>query len=211
MNIKPQQLLRWIITQDISAVLQIIQGWGRRPSGLYAVLEFKSHLELLDDAGRKTMHAKIQRVRFLQDNIIAYQDQVWGDGDIFADYQCSPDKAVDRYKDGNRYRVLISLRETKNRDDIQDIYINREVHNGYIKSVEYFQNKVSHPTRKMQLIITFPKNRPLRRAVLLQENAGESEAIDGEQLQTLPDGRQRIVCIINKPKLYETYSIKWRW
>jgi len=29
-------------------------------------------------------------VRYLQDNVIAYRDQAWGDGEILVDYRCTP-------------------------------------------------------------------------------------------------------------------------
>ena len=39
-------------------------------------------------------------MRYLQDNIIAYHDQTWDDGDILLDYRCTPGTAVDRYRLG---------------------------------------------------------------------------------------------------------------
>ena len=51
--------------------------------GLYEVLEYESTLELLDASGKCARFSKRQRVRYLQNNIIAYQDQAWGDGEIF--------------------------------------------------------------------------------------------------------------------------------
>ncbi len=42
------------------------------------MLEYESTLELLDRKGEKAIFKKRQKVRYLQDNIIAYQDQAWG-------------------------------------------------------------------------------------------------------------------------------------
>jgi hypothetical protein len=70
--------------------------------GMYEVLEYASRLELQDTKGKRAVFYKRQRVRFLQDNIIAFQDKAWGDGEIFADYKCSPGVAVDRYREGHR-------------------------------------------------------------------------------------------------------------
>jgi hypothetical protein len=49
------------------------------------ILEYDSTLELLDVKSETAIFRKLQRVKFLQDNIIAFQDYAWGDGDIFAD------------------------------------------------------------------------------------------------------------------------------
>ena len=66
-------------------------------------------LELLDASGKKAHFTKRKKVRYLQDDIIAYQDHAWGDGKILQNYQCSPGKAVDQYRAGFKTFVLISL------------------------------------------------------------------------------------------------------
>src|SRR5436305_8761719 len=51
--------------------------------GMYEALEYDSRLELQDAKGEKSVLHKREKVRILQENIIAYQDQAWGDGDLF--------------------------------------------------------------------------------------------------------------------------------
>ena len=75
----------------------------------------ESTLEILDTKGTKAQFHKRQRVRYLQDSIIAYQDQAWGDGDILIDYRCSPGVEVDRHRPGQKTYILISLRDVKRR------------------------------------------------------------------------------------------------
>ena len=58
---------------------------GHAHEGMYEVLEHEVILELLDVKGNKAKVEKHQKVKFLQNNIIAYQDQGWGDGKIFVD------------------------------------------------------------------------------------------------------------------------------
>jgi hypothetical protein len=100
------------------------------------VLEHRVTLELKDTKGKKAIYRKYQRIKFTQDNVIAYQDNAWGAGNIFADYKCSPGVAVDRYKEGHRYRILISLRETKNRGDGEVINIQRTIKDGFVRNNE---------------------------------------------------------------------------
>jgi hypothetical protein len=47
--------------------------------GIYEVLERDIRLELRDTKGKEAIFFKRQRVRFLQDNIIAWEDKAWGD------------------------------------------------------------------------------------------------------------------------------------
>ena len=179
--------------------------------GMYEVLEYESRLELEDVRGKNAVFHKRERVRFLQDNIIAYQDQAWGDGDIFADYKCSPGVAVDRYRDGHRYRVLISLRETKNQGDVEEFRIERIIRDGFIKDVESFQTEINHLTHRLSLSVVFPRSRPPRRVTLTEQNAEHTIPLGPSHRLILPDGRQQIVWRTNQPRLYEAYILRWQW
>lgn len=66
----------------------------RTSPDLYQVLEYESTLELHDRGGGRATFAKREKVRYLQDNVIAYQDQAWGDGEILLNYRCSPRRQV---------------------------------------------------------------------------------------------------------------------
>ena len=102
--------------------------------GLYEILEYDAVLELLDPEGKTAMFKKRQRVKFLQDYVLAFQDYVLGEGDMMGNYKCSPGVVVDRDQEGNRWNVLISLRETKNSGDVEDFYIERRVTEGFTKA-----------------------------------------------------------------------------
>ena len=135
--------------------------------GLYEMLEHDAVLELGEPRGETALYKKRQRVRFLQNNVIAFQDFAWGDGRTLVDYRCSPGIEVDRYKNGDRWNVLISLRETKSRGDIEEFYIQRKIIRGFTKSEEWWQLEMQNPTRWLKLAIIFPRRRPYRRAILI--------------------------------------------
>lgn len=184
----------------------------KQPSqGLYEVLEYESQLELKTKTGRSALATKRQRVRFLQDNIIAYQDQVWGDGDIFADYRCSPGKAVDRYREGHRHHVLISLRETKQRGDIAEFHIERQIRNGFTHATEQWQTEVNHPTHRLSVSVIFPKSRRPKQLTLIEQNSTNTYPLGPEHRNTLPDGREKVTWTTDTPRLYEAYIIRWKW
>lgn len=179
--------------------------------GLYEVLEHEGQLELCDEGGHKVIYAKRQKVKFLQDNIIAYQDQAWGDGEIFADYNCTPGVPVDRYREGNRYRVLISLREAKKHNDVEQFHIQRTITDGFTSSKEDFQTDIDHMTRNLTLQVVFPANRPPQHVYLIERHAKRSQELGADHIHLLADGRIEVNWQTTTPKLYETYILRWEW
>ena len=93
---------------------------GLSNEGMYEVLDYQTTLEIHDNNGEKASVTKRQRVRYLQDYIIAYQDQAWGDGEILKEYKCSPGVPVDEYRSDHKTQILISLREIKSKGDIDE-------------------------------------------------------------------------------------------
>ncbi len=184
---------------------------GSRCEGLYEVLDYEARLELRDPAGRKARYTKRARVRFLQDNVVAYQDQAWGDGDIFAAYRCSPGVAVDRYREGHRWRVLISLRGTRNCGDIEEFHIERTIRDGFTRAVEDFQTEVDHTTHRLALSVVFPRERLPKQVLLLEQHAGRSSALGPEHRLTLPDGRALVRWEAERPRRGEAYIVRWTW
>jgi hypothetical protein len=181
------------------------------PSGLYEILEYESVLELTHPKGKTALFKKRQRVKFLQDNVIAFQDTAWGDGRFLEDYRCSPGVDVDQYKEGDRWNVLISLRETKSRGDVEDFYIERRIKGGFTKREEWWQIEMRYQTRSLQISIIFPKKRHCKRAVLVERNRNRSSPLGPAAFSELPDGRQVLTWERKSPRRFEVYTIKWRW
>lgn len=179
--------------------------------GMYEVLELDSSLELLDNRGEQAILHKREKVKFLQDDILAYQDTAWGDGNIFEDYKCSPGKAVDTYREGNRFNILISLRQTKHRGDVEQFLIERQIKSGFTKEVEDFQSDIDHTTRRLTLTVTFPKERTPKVVTIIEHNLSRSTPLGEKSKQTLPDGRQQWVWSTDHPRLFEAYIMRWEW
>jgi hypothetical protein len=179
--------------------------------GMYEVLDLDVRLELKDVKGKKATLYKRERVRFLQNNIIAYQDKAWGDGNIIASYKCTPGLPVDRCQDGYRHRILISLRDTKQANDIEEFRIERTIKNGFTQNEEYFQVDIDHTTHNLSFSIIFPRKRFPKQVTLVEKNTARSKSLGSECKITLPDGRQQITWGINTPKLFEGYILRWQW
>lgn len=179
--------------------------------GLYEVLEFESTLELLDPNGAWARVSKRQKVRYLQDNIVAYQDQAWGDGEVLLRYQCSPGIPVDKYRTGHKTIVLISLREEKNKGDIDEFNVSWHWKNGFLTNTGFWGTHIVHRAKNVKVRVIFPHSRSPQKAWVYHANRNRFEIINSESFTKLPDGRWSIQWRRNNPILYENYVLKWEW
>lgn len=179
--------------------------------GLYEVIDHSVCLELLDNKGHFSRYTKQQTVRFLQDNVFAYQDQAYGDGDIFASYQCSPGVPVDRYREGQIYRILISLHEPRQFGDIEHFRVDRTIKDGYVGSVQDFQTHVEHIMRHMSLSVIFPINCVPTRVFLIEQSTKRTRQLGAEAFIRLPTGQTQVIWESSRPRLFENYILRWEW
>ncbi len=75
---------------------------GLADEGMYEVLEYETTLELQDRRGENALLRNRGKVRYRQNNIIAFQDQAWADGEILINYCCTPGVPVDHYRPGKQ-------------------------------------------------------------------------------------------------------------
>lgn len=210
-----RRIFRYLSLDWLSLVLDLAQYLRRllcaRPSCPYEILDYEASVELLDTKGKKALFKKRQQVRFLQNNVIAIEDYVWGDGEILADYRCTPGVVVDKYREGDRWNLLISLRETKSSGDIEQFHVEQQARNTYRKHEEWLQTEIRRPTRRLRMSVTFPQKRGCQRAVLVQRSANRTTELGPEHFDILPDGRQMLAWGTNHAKGYEVYTLRWWW
>ena len=188
---------------------KIIQGLANQ--GMYEVLEYESTLELLDDKGKRASFQKRMKVRFLQNEIIAFQDYAWGDGDILRNYKTGRGRVVDRYRSGYKTYILLSLREVKNRGDIDEFNISWGIRNGFLTTDGYWATNVSHRMKQVRVNMIFPKSRPPQRLFLEETNRRKTRILEEKHIKQLADGRWRVSWKTEKAKLHEIYTIRWDW
>jgi hypothetical protein len=203
--------LSWLKT--IGQLWMVIRKWlkNRSDDGIYEVLDYESTLELKDHDGRKARIKKCEKVRYLQDNIIAYQDQAWGDGSILQNYRCTPGVPVDRYRLGYKTYILISLREVKNKGYIDNFNIEWNIKEGFLLKTGFWATEISHRTRRVTVKVIFPKSRPPRNVSIIEKNSQKTHLLEEAATVQLPDGRWSVTWERNQPKLYEQYILKWEW
>ena len=214
----PTLLFRWLLSLTSLSQLttlwdlyQTTQQWWQGNTDMYEILDYDAELELLDGEGEKAIFRKRQKVKFLQNNIIAFEDYAWGDGNVLADYACAPGMVADRYQEGDRWNILISLRETKSKGDIVEFYMEHKVQNGFGKAEEWFQTEIRRHTHHLAMSISFPPGRRCQRAILQQRTHNRVLELGPEHFHTLPDGRQLLTWEINQARPYDIFTIRWQW
>lgn len=178
---------------------------------MYEVLNYETTLEILDTRGKVAILRKNEQVKFLQNNVIAYQDQAWGDGKILANYRCAPGHPADFYRSGYKTYVLISLREVKNRGDIEEFNIEWGIKNGFLSKTGFWSTEISHHTNKVLVQVVFPHLRPPSRIWISGKNIQQINPTEQALKQTLPDGRWLIRWEKLHPLLNENYVLHWEW
>lgn len=198
-------------------VLVDILKWSRKyiqgltEEGMYEVLAYEATLELKDKRGKRATFHKRQKVRYLQSNIIAYQDQAWGEGEYLTNYRCSPGTMADSWREGHKTFILISLRELRQRGETDEYNIEWELHNGFLKSYGYWGTAISHRTKVVRVVILFPESRPPQQAMITESTHRNKQMLPTEAIRQLADGRWCLTWEKAEPKLYENYVVSWDW
>ena len=213
-------LLSYLASGELAAALRgIEEGWevisrmrdriGYR--GMFEVLDFDASLELLDPRGEQAVLIRHQKIKVLQDNVVAVLDHVWGDGELLAEYDCQPGIPVDFYGDGSIHNVLISLREPRGRGDIIDLWIRRVVRGGFCRPQEWLETEVNYWMQSMRQRIIFPSKRHCRGATISRRWGNRTLPLGKNHFTFMSDGRQQLEWRTSHPKLHDRYTIKWDW
>ncbi len=181
------------------------------PLGLYEIWDYEGTLDLADPSGQTAIFRKHLRVKFLEDEIVAICDHVWGDGKALSAYICYPGVLADIYREGDRWSVLISLRQAKQSGSFQDYQIERLIEDGFTHSEEWWQMEMYHPVRRLQFSILFPHSRSCEQATIVEKESGKTTVFEPGQFTRESDGRQRLTFETHSARRFETYTIKWRW
>lgn len=174
-------------------------------------MEYDSTLEIKDPKGEVAIYRKRQKVRFLVDDVVAFRDVFWGEGNLASSYRCRPGKAVDFYREGSKHYVLISLREAKHLGDIVEFNIEREVRGGFVRRDEWREVEINDPTAKLRLVLIFPEARQCIDAWVIEKHGDRATPLDRDHFSHLPDGRQVLCWEKSDPRLHELYRLRWEW
>lgn len=178
--------------------------------GMYEILDYETTLEL-SATGKTATFLKRLKVRFLQDNIISFQDYMWGDSDTLSSYKCAPGKVVDWYQEGDRWNILISLSRSKSRGEVEEFFIQTKIKNGFTKPEEWQQQEIRHKTNRLKMTVIFPKQRPCKQAIVKERSTHKSIELGTEHITFMADGRQLVSWETNNIEPLEIYTLRWIW
>ncbi|MEM7133215.1 MAG: hypothetical protein AAF702_43345 [Chloroflexota bacterium] len=196
--------------ESLYGIVTKLFSFSAKNQGIYEIIDYDTTLEL-SATGKTATFLKRQKIKFLQDNIISFQDFAWGEGEMFENYKCSPGVVADRYFVGDRWNILISLRETKSRGDIEEFFIQSTFKDAYVNSSEWHQVEIRHDTKHLKMTIQFPKRRHCKRATIHRRHRKLTTELGPEHFSTLPDGRQVVIWEASNVKPLEVYTLRWEW
>lgn len=205
------------VEQFISSILYDLYQWGKskfhewRKPGMYEVLNYESTLEIMNTSGTVAKFQKSEKIRFLQDNVIAVQDQVWGINNTIFGYKCSLGIPVDFYQSGYKTYVLISLRGVRSKKDEVDINTQWYLRGEAIGKNGTWETYINQCTQKINLSIIFPAERPPLKAWVNERNKKKTFEIEKKSFTQLANNKWKITWEKRNPQMYETYAIDWEW
>lgn len=112
----------------------------RRLLGIYEVLNQSRTVTLHDPQGHLATVDTVQRMRFRQNYVAALLDYVWVIATSWRSTAARPGVAVDRYEEGTRYVVLISLGQKQSRGDELSFTSHRRVIDGFTRASECWES-----------------------------------------------------------------------
>ncbi len=205
-----------VIAAIVFLSVVVVLGYGLytrdRFGGSYEVLDEEITWDLVRIDGSEVVQEKSLDVCFLQSNVLVWVDYAWGDGEIMAEYTCSPGRLVEKKRVADRTWLIILLERVRNRGDRATLETRRTVRGGFERANEWASFQIVEKTRHLKLSIVFPKDRPCQRAYRSsQAGQRQDKEIDVSDPQYNSDGRQVLVVDEKHPKVGQLVTISWDW
>jgi hypothetical protein len=118
---------------------------------------------------------------------------------------------VDRYRPGHKTILLISLRETKRRNDVDEFNISWKLKDSFVREHELWETEILHKTKQLKVKIIFPASRLPRRAWIEEHLRRRRRLLGPESIHSLHDGRWQLSWRSDNPRLNERYQVHWEW
>jgi hypothetical protein len=198
------------------ALVTVYALWVReRYGGIYEILTSQLIWNLEAQDGSLARVTKRNRVRFIQNNVLAIPDYIWGDGAMSSDYTCTPGKKVAEHQEGAKNCVVIALDRMYKRDEELDIEIARTVRGAFTGKREWIEVKPVAGTPALSFMVIWPAGREPRDATVTIENERRNRrkvrALGDEQLAWHEGGRRKYAEHFDNPSSDEVIRVDWSW
>ncbi len=181
-----------------------------RAGAPYEVLEQDQVYDLYDPDGQEAVHRRRFKIRFLQNDVIAIREYIWGDGPHIArNYTCRPGRIVDIHRYGPYWQALIALDEVKNRGDAGEYCSSRQLIGSFTSENEWVSLLIKHRTEKAAITVIMPEGRPANRWFLTTD-FGTTEIPHGVE-EAYTQNRQHLVVRLNRPPVNQNFTLRWEW
>ncbi len=182
----------------------------RRPSHSYENIRLSFELDILDPAGHRARLTREQHVRFNTSEAGVLRDLAWGDGEPIAGYRASGANAVTRRREGSVRVVWLALPERPVAGQRAKVRSTRTVVDGLRRHNEFLEARLERPTKRLTLLVVFPKQRPpLSARIDAVPSADQPARPVVARLRT--DGRAVLRWSGRDPKPHAAYRISWTW
>jgi hypothetical protein len=189
-------------------------------TGPYRVLEETLTWEFEDAGGRKAKLIKNQKVRFNY-LAIAHIELASGDGELFADFDCSfghlvkdselPNADEDGVlKIANKYGVLVLFEPQRVRDEEVTLESTRTVIDGFKGEDEWIVHEAAVPSKKTTLKVLFPSEATVEHVRIKGPKGHDERAPKKSELKQ--EGSRYALSI--GPRSYQagqSVRVRWRW
>jgi hypothetical protein len=177
--------------------------------GPFVVLEETTTWDLTRDNAREAVVTKNQLVRF-NHSMIAHTEYAWGDGELFADFQCDYGRLVDRVKDGDKEYIIIALPAERVRGEEARLVSHRTVRNGFPADSEWMNWELRYKSYRSTLVMRFDLARPPKNLRYRRESDGKTLKADEKSVSD--EGGARVFRLSERaPYPGEEYQIRWDW
>jgi hypothetical protein len=203
----------------VAAIILVAGAWGlyalraRETRAPWEILDLKQDWDLEDKDGREASCSKYQRVRFLQDEIFAVRDVIWGDTAGISNYSWTPGRVADLYRTGGKVTVLIALDAIRNRGDVAEFKARYTAMDAFTSNREWISFSTSHPTERLNVTVTFPKDRPPKTESITFTDDRDNYMDKDKYVKgsNTDDGRRHLEVTMFRPPIREEFTLHWEW
>jgi len=189
------------VVLDVDRLRRVIAPLGGVP---YETLEYSGRLEILDTQGMRARFTRRQVIRFRQDGVAALLDPVWGSGVLFTNYESSPARMADTFKEGGVYYVLLSLRRLARDGEILELRTSRTMMSCFLPGHESWESTMFVPTRRLSMEVVFPSERLPQSWNIKMTHPSSHGAVR-------PLSGRRLLYEVKRPNVGASYKLLWSW
>lgn len=211
------ELLRWMPPQLVREVLRRWRALNQLMASewatvFYEVLDFRIEVDIQDRDGRLAVLRRWEEIRALQDRVVAYQDRIWGDGDVARNWRCSLGEPVDALDREGKRHLLVWLDAPLRQGQTKVVQVEQTTADTFCGQLEWYEVHIRHFTHKASGCFVFPRGRdPQQIRVLLFGPQGERSSQVKHTRRAAGRGRVEVMWRTWYPLAGSTVRTEWVW